>query len=443
MRGGEIQVELPAAVADFALSGGLNTALHGLAALRGAALRLTPSTPHAVSGDRTLSELSLHSQGRPAGRIRCCGPGEIRDAAQVIAGVLNHAIDREEAVDNLSEALLGTYEELNLLYGLLPELAQSIHPPQIAQLLVDETARVVQCRRVSLLVADEDRRCMRVVASRGLPVEARDVTIPIGTDGPAGPVMSDSPLVFGENAVPLAHVPLTARGQTLGVLVATERIDAGDFTARDLQLLQGLASVSASAIHNCRLHEAMKRQMLSTIRALARAVDARDHYTHDHSARVARLCVSTARRLGVGDDDALQKIELAGILHDIGKIGIPDTILAGCERLTAAQYELVKQHVNIGAEIVSHVAELTDVARAILHHHERFDGRGYPAGLSGADIPLASRLISVADAYDSLTSDRTYRKACSQEDGLLELRRGSGTQFDPQVVEALAREIGP
>lgn len=185
----------------------------------------------------------------------------------------------------------------------------------------------------------------------------------------------------------------------------------------------------------------MKRQMLSTIRALARAVDARDHYTHDHSARVARLCVATARRLGVCDPDTLQDIELAGVLHDIGKIGIPDAILAGHTRLTDEEYEIVKQHVTVGAEIVSHVAELADVARAILHHHERYDGRGYPAGLSGERIPLAARLIAVADAYDSLTSDRTYRKACSREQGLAELQCASGTQFDPQVVNAFSAVV--
>jgi putative nucleotidyltransferase with HDIG domain len=181
--------------------------------------------------------------------------------------------------------------------------------------------------------------------------------------------------------------------------------------------------------------------MMSTIEALACAVDAKDQYTHDHSGRVARLSVATARALGVRDEAACRDIELSGLLHDIGKIGIPDAILSKPARLDPQEYEIIKTHVRVGAEIVGKVAGLENVAKAILHHHERYDGLGYPAGLSGEKIPLASKLIAVSDTYDSLTSDRAYRKRTTRANGLAELNRCTGTQFDPAVVEAFASVV--
>jgi putative nucleotidyltransferase with HDIG domain len=236
-------------------------------------------------------------------------------------------------------------------------------------------------------------------------------------------------------------VPLRARGEALGILTATERIESADFTARDRKLLDALSAMGASALLNCRLRAALDKQLMSTIRALASAVDAKDHYTHDHSARVAELSVATARQLGITDDAAIREVELAAVLHDIGKIGIPDAVLAKVERLTAEEFTLVKNHVNIGARIVHQVPGLERVATAILHHHERFDGLGYPSGLSGDAIPVAARIITVADVFDCLTSERPYRKGISRPEALNEIEKCRGTQLDPAVVDAFRAVI--
>lgn len=233
MLGSEIHVELPPGVADLAQARGLNSALRRLAALRGAELSL--GTGPIPGGPLPASDPLPRRQGRLSGRVHCRGPREVRDAADVIADVLEHAIDREEAVENLSEALLGTYEELNLLYGLLPSLAQSVHPSQIAQLLVDETARVVRCRRVCLLALDEAHQLLYALASRGLPERFREVAIPVDAHEAADSALMDKLHFAAEADAPLAHVPLAARGETLGLLVVTDRMDGGDFTARDLQ----------------------------------------------------------------------------------------------------------------------------------------------------------------------------------------------------------------
>ena len=171
--------------------------------------------------------------------------------------------------------------------------------------------------------------------------------------------------------------------------------------------------------------------------ALALAVDAKDSYTRSHSQTVSELCVLIAAELGV-EDEHLARIRIAGLLHDVGKIGVPDAILNKPSKLTVEEYEQIQAHATLGWGIVT-AAELPTEAHWVRHHHERYDGRGYPDRLSGESIPLESRIIGVADAYEAMTSDRPYRVAPGQEYAIGELRRHAGTQFDPVVAEALCR----
>jgi diguanylate cyclase (GGDEF)-like protein len=169
--------------------------------------------------------------------------------------------------------------------------------------------------------------------------------------------------------------------------------------------------------------------------ALARAVDAKDAGTRNHCETVSELCARIGLELGL-DDERIERLRLAGLLHDVGKIGVPDRILRKTDQLTAEEAAAMSSHVRIGHAIVA-AADLEDEARWVLHHHEQVDGDGYPVGLAGIEIPLESRIILVADAFEAMTSDRPYRKACPIEDALAELERRAGTQFDPVCVDAL------
>jgi putative nucleotidyltransferase with HDIG domain len=218
----------------------------------------------------------------------------------------------------------------------------------------------------------------------------------------------------------------------------------------DLLREAGLALLAARRIHQpfaiyspdlraeAEPHDEQHKRVLAA--ALARAVDAKDAYTRSHCQTVSQLATTIATELGFAGA-RLNRLRLAALLHDVGKIGIPDAILNKPSKLTDEEYEQMKRHSLLGFEIVD-AAGLHTEARWVRHHHERVDGRGYPDGLPGEEIPLESRIILVADAFEAMTSDRPYRKAPGRGFALEELRRGAGTQFDPAVVEALEHALG-
>ena len=183
----------------------------------------------------------------------------------------------------------------------------------------------------------------------------------------------------------------------------------------------------------------LNKLYLSTIETLAMAVDAKDQITHGHIRRVQALAVGLARALRVTDDDQLRAIEAAALLHDMGKLAIPEHILNKPGKLSSAEFETMKRHASIGADILSAIEFPYPVVPIVRHHHERWDGNGYPSGLSGADIPVGARILSVVDCFDALTSDRPYRRALSDEDALRMLIDGRGTAYDPLVVDTFAR----
>jgi putative nucleotidyltransferase with HDIG domain len=184
------------------------------------------------------------------------------------------------------------------------------------------------------------------------------------------------------------------------------------------------------------LYTKMRKVYLDTIRALAAAIDAKDPYTKGHSERVAQLSVALAQDLHLSDRD-IENIEYTALLHDIGKIGIEDRILGKSSKLSNEEFKKIKEHPIMGAKIIEPVDFLKNSYQAIYHHHERYNGGGYPDGLKEKDIPLCARIIAVADAYDAMGSDRPYRKKLNKEKILKEFTEQSGKQFDPQIVTAL------
>lgn len=199
--------------------------------------------------------------------------------------------------------------------------------------------------------------------------------------------------------------------------------------------------IEESTRNLARLYEDLRSTYLRTIRALAQAIDARDHYTHSHSENVSRYSVAIARQLGY----TVKEIEIlrdASELHDIGKIGISDLILLKPSSLTREEWEEIKKHPQTGAQILEPLTFLSEVIELVRQHHEHFDGSGYPAGRKGEDILLGSRILHVADAYDSMISARSYRKIpLTKDQATSELKRNSGTQFDPKVVDAFFKIV--
>jgi len=184
------------------------------------------------------------------------------------------------------------------------------------------------------------------------------------------------------------------------------------------------------------LYTKMRKIYLDTIRALAAAIDAKDPYTKGHSERVAKMAVALAQELNLPERE-LEKIEYTALLHDIGKIGVDERILGKDDGLTDEEFKKIKEHTITGAKIIEPIDFLKDSYEAIYHHHERYDGDGYPNGIKEKDIPLSARIIAVADAYDAMGSDRPYRKKLSQDKMMKELTEQSGKQFDPEVVKAI------
>ena len=184
------------------------------------------------------------------------------------------------------------------------------------------------------------------------------------------------------------------------------------------------------------LYTKMRKVYLDTIRALAAAIDAKDPYTKGHSERVAEISVALAQELNLSDRD-IESIEYTALLHDIGKIGIADNILGKNSSLTNKEFDKIKEHTVMGAKIIEPVDFLKNSYKAIYHHHEKYNGKGYPDGIKSEKIPILARIIAVADAYDAMSSDRPYRKKLSHNKILRELEEQSGKQFDPEVVKAL------
>ncbi len=228
----------------------------------------------------------------------------------------------------------------------------------------------------------------------------------------------------------LVH-PFQIKGENLGALALCRK---SSFSKDDLFCTSLILERAAPLVENFILHESIILNLHDALRALVKALEAKDPYTKEHSERVTEYALLLAQEMGLSPEE-IESLRFAGHLHDVGKVGIADAILLKPGRLTPQEYEIIKQHPVIGAEIVGHISLLQEEARIIRYHHERFDGKGYPEGLKGEEIPLLARILAVADAYDAMTSRRPYRPSLSPERAYKEILRCSGTQFDPEVVK--------
>jgi len=224
----------------------------------------------------------------------------------------------------------------------------------------------------------------------------------------------------------------------IGIVEAINKANFTKFDFSDALILDTIADVSGVILVTADLYEKLERLFKSIIDSLVASLDARDEYTKGHSERVRLYSTEIARELGFGKNE-LSRLQLSAILHDIGKIGVPDSVLNKPGNLLPEEYEIIKRHPVIGYEILKYVEDFEDVREGVKYHHERFDGSGYPEGLKGNEIPTFARIIAVADTFDAMTSNRTYRKALPFEVALNEISKGKGTQFDPEIVNAFLK----
>jgi putative nucleotidyltransferase with HDIG domain len=234
--------------------------------------------------------------------------------------------------------------------------------------------------------------------------------------------------------------PIRVKGETKGLVFTGPKLNAEEYTAYDMDVMMFIANSAGIGMENARLLKQLQLTYVSTLNSLISVIEAKDPYTKGHTERVASYSVAIANRLRLSEEKR-RRITYGALLHDIGKLGVMENVLHKKGKLDASEWELLKSHPEVGAQIVEKMEFLTETAEIVKHHHESWNGKGYPDGLQGEDIPLGARIVCVADSYDAMTTNRSYRMALSSEQAIERLEAGAGTQFDPQIVKFFVRHI--
>ncbi len=230
-------------------------------------------------------------------------------------------------------------------------------------------------------------------------------------------------------------VPIVIGGKVIGVIEVLNKADGSDFTKQDLRTMLGVAATTAVTIETTRMNANLLNSYKGTVRALVSLADTKEASGGGHSRRVMEYALTGARELSLSKEEK-QNLEYAAILHDIGKLSIPDSILNKSGDLTDEEWEMIRKHPEVGCNLLKEVPFLKEASKFILYHHERYDGKGYPRGIKAETLPIGARLIAVADAFDNMTTDHVYRKALSRQQAFAELHKHARTQFCPVAVKA-------
>jgi len=370
---------------------------------------------------------------------------EIEEANFKIADL---ASDLEVKNTKLSQS----FERLQTLYQIGLTVNAVLNLPELLDLLNQKVTEMFRGQVGYILMFDEAADNLRVAAATGLPEGGEHgMTVPFKQGGVAyEAITANRPILIEDiEQIPKFHkmsrfgfirrsvicAPLTDQGKVVGTITVANPLDGSSFDSDDLGLLTTIAAQASVAIRNANLYNEQEQTYLSTVQALVFAIEANDAYTRGHSERVTRYSMGLGRRLGL-EEQSLSQLERAATLHDIGKIGIDVNILHKREKLTPADIEVLKQHPQIGVRILDPIHFLGEERKIIEQHHERYDGLGYPLGISAEEWLLEAKILAVCDAYDAMTSDRPYRTSLSHQAAIQELRDQSGRQFDPQIAAA-------
>jgi HD-GYP domain-containing protein (c-di-GMP phosphodiesterase class II) len=281
----------------------------------------------------------------------------------------------------------------------------------------------------------------RLAVHGRLPVPPRELEGALSqllkrTDGPLCTFVTDALEGLGDHdGSQIIVQPILRAGELAGVLVAGDKTGPDpQVSSYETQLVEAAAGYIGAFLANAGLYADQQAMFLGTIGALTASIDAKDPYTCGHSERVAHMASRLALAAGLGEPQAA-RIHICGLVHDVGKIGVPEAVLCKPGRLTEEEFGLIKLHPEIGHRILKDIPELQDILPGVLHHHERWDGRGYPHSVAGDAIPLIARLLALADTFDAMSSTRSYRAAMPREKVLAEIARCAGSQFDPALCK--------
>ncbi len=365
-----------------------------------------------------------------------------------------HIVQRGLEKQRLQQENIQLKEALSI-YTMSEALTKTLSLDNILDIIVSTTLRESRADVAALLLADErsgkfEVRLRRAAEGFQLDGQIEDLKLLEILEH----YREDRPLLYhgnraarffvkpppGQKLESFISVPLKIRLEIIGMLNVYSYTRGKKFSEGQRKMLSILADRASSAIDNARLYRNLQQTFQQTIQGFARAMEAKDTYTHGHSDRVMQYSQLIAHGLGL-DHGQVDKIRTAALMHDVGKIGIPLDSLNKPQKLTREEYEIFKEHPDKGRRILEPIEFLRDIVPAVFHHHEQFDGTGYPLGLKGDEIPIEARILAVADTYDAMTSDRAYRKALSHEIAVAELRRCAGTQFDPKIVAVFIIEM--
>jgi len=344
-------------------------------------------------------------------------------------------------------------ERLALLSHLSQILNSTLDHKEIRRRAMEAATQLMKAEVGSLLLVDEEERQLYFEVALGdREKEIKTISLNFG-EGIAGWVAQHGkPLIVNAPGKDrrffkgvdertefktrnIICVPVKVKKKIIGVLEAINKKGKKGFDKEDLSLLTSLADQVAIALDNSRLYQELEEMFFQTADSLADAIEQRDPYTGGHTQRVTLYSQAIAKYLQLKPLER-KWLKITSVLHDIGKIGIEDHILKKPTRLSPKEFDLIKHHSDIGAKIIGHIRQLKEIVPGVKYHHEQINGKGYPDGLRGKDIPILAKIVAVADTYDAMTTDRPYRKAMEKEAAIEELKRCSGTQLDKEVVEA-------
>lgn len=379
----------------------------------------------------------------------------IRGISSQVSIALEEARLFKDSIDKTMD-LSRKVETIQAMHEIDVGILSMIEPQEILETAVRMTGKVVPCDRATIALVDEEKKGFNYAAGFGIGGVKKGSFIDFRDTNATDILKTRRPqfmanlrelkdpqhvekILLEEGFLSHLRVPIIIKGEVTGILSVGAKRQAA-YTPEDLSIIEKLASQIGVALENSRLVKDLEGLFIGVVRTLSEAIDAKSPWTRGHSDRVTKIALSIGQGIGFTGKE-LKTLELAGLLHDIGKLGTYEAILDKPGRLTPEESRVMKLHPKKGAEILAPIKQMKEIVPAIRHHHEAYDGTGYPDGLKGDEIPLSARILAVADTVDAMGADRPYRKGKSMAEIVNELHRCKGTQFDPDIVGVFLRSV--